>query len=896
VNQAPGALPQALLIFDLAGRLVSRSEAAAELLGLGADSLAPGLSYQQLLGLLGTGEDSGPVALPPHLPRRDAVEPGAGHAPAMHIHRRPDGRTTLCSLLPLEHLGFALALTAEPSGHAPREAARIAQLEQALRESEARYREFSGMASDWQWEMDAELRFTHFSGRFHDIAGGIETYLGRTRWEVCRGDPDTDEIWRQHRADLLARRPIRDFRYAYTDPGGRRWHNRVSGNPIFDAHGRFMGYRGVASDETVTAEAQEQAQRAEALLAGAIEGLSDSFALFDPDDRLVMCNSKMREMYRGYEEILAPGVTFEEMIRYSLERQHYPDAVGREEAFLAERLAAHRNPDSRFIYRGRRNDWTEARDIRTADGYTVSLRSNVSERVERERALKESEARLRAAFEQASFGMAYLSTGGLWLRLNRRLCDILGYDEAELRALSIEALAHPEDREIGRRDHVRLLDGGIGSFSVEKRMLRRDGAVIWCEINLSAIYPEPAGEPELFLILEDVTERRRTQQNLVDLATRLAEKNRQLDLALDNSSNGIVFYDAEHRLVLWNRRWLEMNRLEPNQVRVGMPLNELAELLVAQGIFLPEQAETIRRERLLLARRGERIAIPNICADGRIIEATYQPLDGGGSVVTFTDITEREAQQEELIQAKEAAEYANRTKSDFLANVSHELRTPLNAIIGFSEMLTLEYFGALTPKQRDYTQDIRTSGNFLLSIIDDILDLTKIEVSKERLVIEPVVLPDLVDDCCRMVRHRFTEGGPALHATLPAELPVLHVDARKLRQILINLLTNAFKFTPTEGNVVIEVGFAEDGWIEIAVRDTGMGIDPADLPHVMEPFYRAQGPFARRSEGTGLGLPLAKALVELHGGALRVDSKHGEGTVATVRLPPTCWAEPSAAG
>jgi PAS domain S-box-containing protein len=235
--------------------------------------------------------------------------------------------------------------------------------------------------------------------------------------------------------------------------------------------------------------------------------------------------------------------------------------------------------------------------------------------------------------------------------------------------------------------------------------------------------------------------------------------------------------------------------------------------------------------------------------------------------ITYDETGEIEARNA-LTRVTEAAEQASRAKSDFLASMSHEFRTPLNAIIGFSEMLMLECFGPLTAKQREYLQDIRTSGDFLLSLIGDILDITAIEARGLRLVRAPVDLAELLESCARIVEGRFANRGANLNIAVAADLPAVEGDGRRLRQILINILTNAFKFTPAGGLVAVKAKSAPDGWTEIVVSDTGIGIAPDDLQRVTEPFFRAEGPLERSYDGAGLGLPIAKALVELHGGEL----------------------------
>ena len=245
------------------------------------------------------------------------------------------------------------------------------------------------------------------------------------------------------------------------------------------------------------------------------------------------------------------------------------------------------------------------------------------------------------------------------------------------------------------------------------------------------------------------------------------------------------------------------------------------------------------------------------------------------------------AAYEALRLAKEKAEAANRAKSAFLTTMSHELRTPLNAIIGFSEMMVREVLGTLANEQyRTYVADIHKSGTHLLQIINDILDLSKAEDGKLELDEEIFDLRDTIRSVRQLIGARIGDGGLSDSVELPAGLPLLRADERKTRQVLVNLVSNAVKFTPPGGHIEIASRFDPETGVILSVSDTGIGIAPRDLTRVLEPFEQVDASLSRSRQGTGLGLPLVKAIMELHGGTFALNSELGAGTQASVIFPP----------
>jgi signal transduction histidine kinase len=295
----------------------------------------------------------------------------------------------------------------------------------------------------------------------------------------------------------------------------------------------------------------------------------------------------------------------------------------------------------------------------------------------------------------------------------------------------------------------------------------------------------------------------------------------------------------------------------------------------------------------IITRSGERkwthaIARPRRMPDGAVL--------WDGIILDATRIATRE---QHLQRAKDEAEMASRSKSEFIASMSHELRTPLNAIIGFSEVMTNELYGPLGDERyRGYCRDVLQSGQHLLGIINDVLDISRVEAGKLQLAEEEVDVGASIQAAVRLVQERAERGGVELSVDVAPDLPPLRADQRLLKQIVANLLSNAVKFTKKGGRSQVRAHRRPDGGLEITVEDTGIGMAPEEIPRALERFWQADSSLGRRYEGTGLGLPLVKAFTELHGGTLTLESTPGVGTKATVRFP---WrrtvrpAEPSAA-
>jgi PAS domain S-box-containing protein len=636
--------------------------------------------------------------------------------------------------------------------------------------------------------------------------------------------------------------------------------------------------------------AEHQAARAEARLVEAIETLPAAFLLFDRDEKLVLANSRCRDVFPLSADLLRqPGTSVEALLRRSLPVELPGADADRLEAYIEDRLASFRaasGDTERPMADGR---WLRASDRRTASGDTVSLRIDVTEGRVRERALAEAsmawterEAQLRRIYANIP-GVVYQlrMTPDLRLRfeyISERAIEVFGVTPAAVQRDSelVFGFCHPEDR-----PHLDTTMAAayraLAPWDCEFR-IAVGGVIRW--LRGSALPTAVAGGEVLWDgVLVDVTATKSAEADALGARRRLED-------AIESLSEGFALYDADGRLLLANSQLREMHAtVDPDFVfRPGIRFEAALRSLVA-GSGL-DDVETFVSRRLEEFHDGNGAWEAQL-ATGQWIQVTERRMRDGGVVAMRRDITLLKRREEQLRAAMIEATTANKAKSEFLANMSHELRTPLNAIIGFSEMIGAEIFGPLgNARYGGYVADIHASGQHLLSIINTVLDLARVEAGKIVLSDGIVDVDGLIADCATLMRERSVRGGLRLKLEIQADLPVLRADPVRLKQVVLNLLSNAIKFTKPHGQVTIRAGRSADGGVTMEIADTGIGMEPRNIPQAFEPFGLVHAAHSRAHEGTGLGLPLSKALIEEHGGRLALTSALGVGTTATIWMPP----------
>ena len=459
----------------------------------------------------------------------------------------------------------------------------------------------------------------------------------------------------------------------------------------------------------------------------------------------------------------------------------------------------------------------------------------------------------------------------------------------------VSALTHPDDLRLYDLA-VELVNATTTTIDHAFRMRHADGHWIWLRARCELV--RQTGEPGLHLIgiAVDITE----QKNLVEKT--MAADIRLRD-AIDTIPEAFVLWDADNRLVLCNSKFQELHNLPDGAITVGASY----EAVVAAGCKPVVCSRAIAGGPNIPGARTFEAQLD----DGRWLHISERRTKDGGYVSVGTDITALKIHEEKLIDSekrlmttvsdvrasqqrlaelaekyaaeKTRAEEANQAKSKFLANMSHELRTPLNAIIGFSEIMESGMFGPLgTDKYREYCSDILSSGQYLLDVINDILDMAKIEAGRIRLDFEELDLDTLLSEATRVVSARAQDKQLEVVTKISPNLS-LRADRRALKQIVLNLLSNAVKFTPVGGRVTVR-GRDVDGCIILAIADTGIGIASDALARLGRPFEQVESQLTKRHQGSGLGLAISKSLVELHGGRMRIRSTLGKGTLVMVRL------------
>lgn len=520
-----------------------------------------------------------------------------------------------------------------------------------------------------------------------------------------------------------------------------------------------------------------------------------------------------------------------------------------------------------------------APDPKSPTKKAVATISDISTRKQAERALRKSEEEFRAIYENAPVMIDAFSPDGEILLWNREIENRLGWTIDEARSVDVLALCYP-DPEVCRevKETIALADGQFREFNpVDKNGSQR--TQLWANFRL------PHGN--VISVGHDVTELRRSER-------RLELQQKRFETLAHHAPFGLVMMSADGTYLYVNPKFTELFGYDLSEIASG---REFCRLAFPDSDYRHEVISGWKRD-LEKAEVGELRprTFHVMCKDGSEREIHFRPvqLDSGEHFMTCEDVTDRKRADEDLRRAlelsmrlRQQAEAANQAKSKFLASMSHEIRTPMNAIVGFSEILEDQVYGQLNEKQRRFVEYVLEGSRHLLQLINDILDLAKVESGKMELETDYLNVPELFRSSLLMIGEKASRRGIQVEPEIDERLSHLSIraDRQKLRQVMFNLLSNAVKFTPEGGWIKVRAG-KEDDRVVVSVSDTGIGLESRDKDRIFEAFEQAGSDRADKREGTGLGLTLTRRFVELHGGHIRAESEGpGKGSTFTFTIP-----------
>lgn len=664
--------------------------------------------------------------------------------------------------------------------------------------------------------------------------------------------------------------------------------NELTITPAFDELGQLTHFIGISRDITERKQTLEALRQSEHDLLEAERSTHVGHWIWEASTNKITWSDEMKRIWQR-DPAEFDGDLFE-MIKHTV----YPEDQAIVIATCKEAFEDKEEYDP-FEYRiflpdgSLRTIWAKTgRKQKDARGKIIRQTGTVQDITERKRIEEDrrlNHALMEQAFGSSPIGMALIDTEGKFLRVNRVLCDMFGYTDAELLNQEAKKFTHPDDHDVDKHLIRQLLHGAINRYEVHKRYFHKDGTTVWLQVNTSLVR-DAAGTPINFVTqIQDITHRLQAEAQL-----------NQLSQAVEQSTEAIIITDVIGKIEYVNDTFVKKSGFSKRDA-IGHYPNILNSGLTPKETFT-QLWKTIRAGNTW---KGELI---NRRKDGSIsIEyATISPLrqaDGSIShfVSTQEDINEKkklgeelekhrhhleelvESRTKELAVARQLAEAANQAKSNFIANMSHEIRTPMNGVLG----MTYLALGSVTdPKQRDYLEKIHLSGQHLLHIVDDILDFSKIEAGKMHLEAIDFSLSELMNKLTAMVNTKAAGRQLKLHIDLSEDVPrQMHGDPHRLSQILINYTNNAIKFTE-QGEIRIRVIKLKDtpsGWlIKFEVSDSGIGLSDEQQAKMFRSFEQADSSTTRKYGGTGLGLAISKQLAVLMGGEVGVHSRLGEGS------------------
>ncbi|MBB3208126.1 two-component system CheB/CheR fusion protein [Rhodopirellula rubra] len=663
----------------------------------------------------------------------------------------------------------------------------------------------------------------------------------------------------------IARRGEAGAQEVSTRVGSRELTLQIRVTPVLDEYERVNAAAITIYDITSMRKAEEQLR----LRTRAIDAASNGFLIVDAtkDDMPIVYANQGFEKLTGYrlDDITGRNCRFLQGPKTDpADVQQIREAIANRESCRVTILNYRR--DGKPFY----NDLIVT-PVSGPDGdvtHFVGIQSDVTEVVEANLSLRNSEIEYRTTFENAAIGIAHVGLDGEWLHANEKLCQILGYSLDELTSMTFQDITHPDDLDKDLLLFAQMKRGEIEGYTLEKRYTRADGQTLWANLTTS-LRRDVDGKLECSIaLIEDITERKLTEQKLAASRAIITE-------VIEQSHDPFISFDENGEIQFANQAAQQLAGLET--VLVGRQYADL----FSDHAEAPLVAALARVHRSQIGETTEYYSRRL----QRWYDARVFPVDNGAAVY-MTDVTGRKETESYLESARVAAEEASLAKSNFLTNMSHEIRSPMSAILGFTD-LSLRDLREGKQVDAGHLETVIRNGRFLLRIINDILDLSKVEAGKLDVRRSRFKLLPMLADINELMRHRSESSGVPLVFEFEGSVPLrLRSDRSRVEQILVNLIGNALKFTP-DGNVRVVTCMDDDEPETLCFRviDTGIGISNANLDRLFQTFTQVHDRKIVGVEGTGLGLVISKRLANLLGGDISVKSTEGHGSEFTLRLP-----------
>ena len=754
----------------------------------------------------------------------------------------------------------------------------------ALKNSEGQLRTLVDTIPDLVWLKNTDGVYLSCNTRFERFFGAKEEEIvGKTDYDFL--GKELADLFRQKDIEALdAGGPsINEELITYADDGHKEYLETIK-SPMHDSGDKVIGVLGVGRNISERKQAEKDILEERKRLENIIESTNVGTWEWNIQTGETLFNERWAEIV---------GYTLDELKPLDIKAWNKlvnPIDMKRSESLLKKHFAGisdyyehevrmrHKNGDWIWVLdRGKVIEWDE-------DGNPLLMYGthfDITEKKRAEKKIEEERARRSILIEQSNDGIVVNNDKGEVVEANQKYADMLGYSMDEVLQLHIwdwdDVLTKDEILEL-------IKDIDDSGLTFETRHRRKDGTVLDIEISANGAFF--GGQKLVFSVCRDITDKKRAEEMLRQAEQKYKHAYKLLKEVIESPKDVVIFaLDKNYHYITFNENHqMTMEYIWGTKIEIGSNILDY--------IKSPEDRKKAKSnfDRVLA---GEAFTIVEEYGDSLLerkwYENVYSPLeDDEGNVVGLTlfltDITESKQAEMALLQAKTLAEESNKIKTEFIANMSHELRTPLNSVIGFSQVLNDELFGELNDKQNHYVCNILKSGTHLLKLINDILDISKIESGSMEYYPETIDLYEEISNVITLTGPLFKEKSHDFEVNFEFEKLEINADRLKIKQIIYNLLSNAIKFTPEKGKVQLNSKIV-DGNAEISVSDNGIGI-PHDLQRtIFNPFKQVSSFANRNHDGTGLGLAIAKHYIEMHSGEIAVESEPGKGSTFTVRIP-----------